>query len=172
MSERLRWEIDPKNLDQSMRELGDQVRRLAEAHRYSKVRISWKGKPVLPDIPLAAFVASEVASFWLVGPLRVLLVNLGVGSVLDVDLVNEADERTAAGKQLFADGEVEGAEAAYREALRMRPGDPSASYHLAVLLRVTGRKADAAQALESALSGGSDFAEKEKAEALLEKLRG
>lgn len=169
MSDRLRWELDPKDLERSLNELAARVQQLAEAHRYSKVRLTWKGKPVLPDIPLAAFVATEVASLWLAGPLRLLLVHLGVGSVLDVELVHDADERTAAGRQAFADGDVEAAEAAYRDALRMRPGDASASYHLGVLLRVAGRLDEAKEALDVALAG-KDFPERARAEALRARL--
>ena len=47
-------------------------------------------------------------------------------------------------------GEIAEAEEAYREALRMRPGDVSALYNLGVLLRVSGRKDEALECLEQA----------------------
>ncbi len=133
------FQLDPERIEESIAQLGDKLKRLVEDHRFSKVRLSRKGKPILPDIPLAAFVAGEAASLWLTGPLRLILVNLGIGSLIRVELVNESDERVATGRQHFMDGDLEEAEAAYREALRMKPSNPAAKYSLAVLLRITGR---------------------------------
>ena len=163
------FELDPERIEENLRDLGERVRRLVSDHRYSRVRLSWKGKPLLPDIPVALFLAGEVASFWWAGPLRVVLVNLGIGSIITVELVNESDERVTEGKELFMDGDVEGAEAAYREALRMKPGSASALYNLAVLLRVTGRLPEARGLLVEA-SGLGEHPDAEKARQLLEKL--
>jgi tetratricopeptide (TPR) repeat protein len=170
---RFKLKIDPESLEESFRDAGERIKRMAGDHRYSKVRLSWRGKPLGPDIPLGLFIAGQAASFWAAGPLRLLLMNLGVGSIIDVELVNEADEEVARGRELFMDGEVEEAEDAYREALRMRPGDFSASYNLAVLLRVQGKKEDSKALLEEALSDPPlDHPELEKAQALWEKLGG
>ncbi len=163
------FQLDPEQIDESLREIGERLKRLVEDHRYSKVRLSRKGKPLLPDIPLGAFIAGEAASFWLAGPLRLLLVNLGLGTLITVELVNESDERVAEGRQHFMDGELEEAEAIYREALRMKPSNPAAMYALAVVLRITGRL-DEARALlieASAVEGHPDAA---KAKTLLEKI--
>lgn len=163
------FQLNPEKIEESLGELGDKLRRLVEDHRFSKVRLSRKGKPLLPDIPLAMFVAGEAASLWLTGPLRLLLVNLGMGSLITVELVNESDERVADGRQHFMDGDLEEAEAAYREALRMKPSNPSAKYSLAVLLRITGR-VDEARALlieAAAIEGHPDA---KKADVLLDKI--
>jgi tetratricopeptide (TPR) repeat protein len=163
------FELDPERIEDAVRELTDKVRRLVQDHRYSRVRLSWKGKPLMPDIPVALFLAGEVASFWWAGPLRVLLVNLGVGSIITVELVNESDEKVAEGKELFMDGEVEAAEATYREALRMRPSSASALYNLAVLMRVSGRIDEARDLLVEA-SGLGEHPDALKAKELLAKL--
>ena len=131
------FQLDPERIDESLREIGERARKLVEDHRYSKVRLSRKGKPLLPDIPLGAFVAGEAASFWLAGPLRLLLVNLGLGTLITVELVNESDERVASGRQAFMDGDVEEAESLYREALRMKPsGHPDAAKAAALLDKI------------------------------------
>ena len=135
------------------------------------MRLKYKGQALLPDIPLAIFMAGELASFWWAGPLRVVLVNLGLGSILDVELINEADERTAEGRALFSEGEVEGAEKKYREALRMRAGDPDALLALGVLLRVTGRKDEAREALSRA-AATPNHAAAEKARTMLDRMGG
>ncbi|MCP4873340.1 MAG: tetratricopeptide repeat protein [Proteobacteria bacterium] len=163
------FQLDPEQIEDSLREIGERARRLVEDHRYSKVRLTRKGKPLLPDIPLGAFVAGEAASFWLAGPLRLLLVNLGLGTLIKVELVNESDEKVAEGQQAFMDGEVEEAEALYRDALRMKPSNPAAMFALAVVLRITGRLDEArALLLEAAAAEGHPDAE--KASALLDKI--
>lgn len=165
------FELDPERIEENLRDMGEKVRRLVQNHRYSRVRLSFKGKPLLPDIPVALFLAGEVASFWWAGPLRVLLLNLGIGSIITVELVNESDEKVAEGQQLFMDGDVEAAESTYREALRMKPGNPSALYNLAVLLRITGRVDEARPLLVEASALG-EHPDAVKAGELLAKIGG
>lgn len=165
-----RVDLDPENIEQALTDLVERVRKQVERHRYSKVRLSYKGRKVVEDLPIAVFLASEAASFWWLGPVRVLLVNLGLKSFLDVELVNEADEHIAAGNAHYLDGEVEEAEGCYRRALTLRPGDPSALYHLGVLLRVTGRRDEAIEALEEAASWGQ-HPDADKANQLLIKMK-
>lgn len=150
MADNFRWEIDPDAIDDSLRQLGDRLKRLFDQGRYTKVRFTYKGKPLLPDIPLAAIVAAEGVSLALAGPLRFLLVNLGMKSFIEVEFIHEASEKVREGQELFSAGEVDAAEAKYREALAMKAEDTSASYHLGVLLRVTGRRDEAIALLERA----------------------
>lgn len=146
-NDNFRWEIDPDAIDESLRQLGDRLKRLFDQGRYTRVRLSYKGKALLPDMPLAALVAAEGLSLALAGPLRFLLVNLGMKSFIDVEFIHEASERVREGQELYAAGEIEAAEAKYREALGMRPDDVSAAYNLGVLLRVTGRREEALELL-------------------------
>lgn len=172
MSERpdgFEFQLDPDRIEEGVREIGDKIRQAVQDHRYSKVRLTRKGKPLLPDIPLAAFLAGEAASLWLTGPLRLILVNLGLGTMITVTLVNESDEKLTEGREEFMDGEMEAAEAAYREALRMKPSNTGAMYSLAVLLRVTGRL-DEARALLLEASAAEGHPDAAKAVALLEKI--
>ncbi len=171
-SGRFKFELDPESIEESLKQLGERVRRLAGDHRYSKVRLLFRGKPLLPDIPLGIFIAGQAASFWWAGPVRVVLLNLGIGSIIEVELVNEADEKVAEGRAAFMEGEVEDAEEFYREALRMKPEDFAASYSLAVLLRVRGDKDGARELLEEVLYEPPEHhPDLEKAQALLEKLQ-
>ncbi len=149
-AERFSWEIDPDRIDDSLKQLRDRLKKLFDQGRYTKVRLSYKGKPLLPDLPLAALVAAEGVSLALAGPLRFLVVNLGVKSFIEVEFIHEASERVREGQELFATGEVDAAEAKYREALVMRTDDTAALYHLGVLLRVTGRRDEALEVLERA----------------------
>lgn len=168
--ESFRVEVDPERIDESVRNLTSKVREWVDQGRYTKVRISYKGKPLLGDIPLGVFLATEAITFWYAGLLRALVVNLGMRTFIDVELVHDADERVARGVELYMDGEIEAAEECYREALRMKPGDVAALYNLGVLLRVSGRRAEAIEVLEKAAAaeGHPDAA---RAKEILEKIQ-
>ncbi|MEZ4236304.1 MAG: tetratricopeptide repeat protein [Myxococcota bacterium] len=148
-----RFEIDPDRIEDTLRRLRDQLRETFVAGRYTKVRLSYRGKAIGPDIPLAVFLAGEGVAIWLLSPLAALLVNLGAKVVLDVDFVHEADELVQEGLALYLDGEIEAAEQKYREALDRRPDDPAALYNLGTLLRVSGRREEALVVLRKAAMG-------------------
>lgn len=169
--ESFKIEIDPERIDESVRAFGERMRQLVEQGRHYKVRLKYKGRTIAPDIPLPYFAAAEIAGFWYVGLLQVLVVNLGVKAFLEVEFVHEADELVAEGQKLYGEGEVEAAEAIYREALRIKPGDTSALYHLGVLLRVTGRKDDAVACFKKAAAAAEhpDGARAQEALGRLEK---
>ena len=138
-----RIEIDPERLDESIADLGEKIRGLYDQGRYTKVRLKYKGKQIGPDIPMGLVLAGEIATALWAGPLRLVVVNLGIKAIIDIELVHEASNKVREGLDYYADGEVELAEEKYREALRMKPGDIGALYNLGVVLRVTGRKDEA-----------------------------
>ncbi|MBM4392548.1 MAG: tetratricopeptide repeat protein [Deltaproteobacteria bacterium] len=148
--DRFNWEIDPKSIERSLNELRDRLKRVADQARYTKVRFLWKGKQLLPDVPMTTLLAAEGLALLLTGPLQFLIVNLGVKAFLEVQLVHESAERVAEGVDYFQRGEVDLAEARYREALQMNPEDTAGLYHLGILLRVTGRRDEAIDCLERA----------------------
>ncbi len=170
MHDRFRIEIDPGAIEESMRQLRDRALRAVDQGRYTKVRLKYKGKPVAPDIPLAALIAMEGASLLVTGPLQVLLLNLGVKAFIEVEFLHEASERVREGVELFTAGEADAAEAKYREALSMNAEDPSAWYNLGVLLRITGRRDEALAAFEAAAKS-STHADGVRAAEALEKMR-
>jgi tetratricopeptide (TPR) repeat protein len=158
MADESRWkgfqfEIDPERIEESLRALRKRMEGSFAAGRYTRVRLSFRGKQIGPDIPLAMFLAGEGLAFWLTGPLAALLVNLGAKAVLDVEFVHEADELVAEGLDAYLNGETALAERKYREALERRPDDPTALYNLGILLRVTGRDDEAAVVLRKAAMG-------------------
>lgn len=158
--ESFKIEIDPDKIDESVRSLTDRLAQLVEQGRHMKVRLKYKGRPLMKDIPLPVLAAAQVAGFWYAGIMQALVLNLGVNAFLEVEFIHEADGLVVEGQARFAEGEVEAAEALYREALRMKPGDAAAHYHLGVLCRVTGRREEAIANLEraAAVSGHADAA--------------
>lgn len=168
--DRFRWEFDPEQAQASLAALRERVRTLVDQGRYTKVRILYKGKSLLPDLPVATLLAAEGLTLPLAGPLWLLVMNLGVKAFLEVEFVHESDERVREGQALFGDGEVDGAEAKYREALRMKPDHVAAHYNLGVLLRVTGRREEALAAFDAAAKA-PDTDEGKKAAEALDKMR-
>ena len=168
--EGFRLEIDPNDVDKAMKDLRARVQATFQEGRYTKVRLSFKGRPIGPELPLAVFLAGEGAMFWLTGPIAALLVNLGAKAVLDVEFVHEADELDREGLDLYLGGEIEQAEAKYREALLKRPEDPSALYNLGTLLRVSGRKDEALAVLRKAAMGPEGHPDVARASEAVDKL--
>jgi tetratricopeptide (TPR) repeat protein len=164
-------EIDPAHIDESVQILTEKVRNLVGQGRYTKVRVKYKGKPLMPDIPMGVFLAAEAVTFWYSGLLRALVVNLGVRTLLEVELIHDADEKVAQGVQQFMDGDVDEAERCYRDALAIKPDDTSALVNLGILLRVTGRQAEAIDVLTQA-AADTQHPDSERARIALEKIQG
>ncbi|MEQ1501132.1 MAG: tetratricopeptide repeat protein [Myxococcota bacterium] len=166
------FEIDPERIEDTLTGLRNRLRESFVAGRYTKVRLSYRGKSIGPDIPLAVFLAGEGVAFWLLSPLAALLVNLGAKVMLDVEFVHEADELVQEGLALYLEGEIDGAERKYREALDKRADDPSALYNLGTLLRVSGRKEEALVALRKAAMGPEGHPDVKRAAEAVDKLAG
>jgi len=166
-----KFEVDPQEVEASLRALRDKLRESFAASRYTKVRLSYRGKQVGPDIPLAVFLAGEGAAFWLISPLGALLVNMGAKTVLDVEFIHDADELVREGMEAYLNGNVDGAEAKYRQALERRPDDPSALYNLGVLLKVSGRSDEALRVLRKAVMGPEDHPDVVRAAELIDQLQ-
>jgi tetratricopeptide (TPR) repeat protein len=165
-----KFEIDPDGIEETLRKLRDRLQESFVTGRYTKVRLSYRGRVMGPDIPLAVFLAGEGVAFWLLSPLAALLVNLGAKAILDVEFVHEADELVQEGLALYLEGEIEGAERKYREALDRRPDDPAALYNLGTLLRVTGRADEALAVLRKAAMGAEGHPDVKRAAEAVEKL--
>jgi tetratricopeptide (TPR) repeat protein len=144
------FEIDPKRVEESLRKLRGEVVHWANKGRYTRVRFKFRGKQLLPDIPIAAIVAAEGLTFYWGGILRALIFNVAGGSLLQVELVNDADKRIQAGKEALLSGDVDEALALFREALAMDRDNASAHLNLGVALKLQGDKPGALAAFERA----------------------
>jgi tetratricopeptide (TPR) repeat protein len=146
----LPFEIDPKRVEESLRKLQDEVVHWANKGRYTKVRFKFRGKQLLPDLPLAAVVAAEGLTFYWGGILRALIANVVGGSVIQVELVNDADKRVQAGREALLSGDVDQALALFREALSMDRDNAPAHLNVGVALKLKGDRAGALAAFEKA----------------------
>ena len=146
----LPFEIDPKRVEESLRKLQEEVVHWANKGRYTKVRFKFRGKQLLPDLPLAAVVAAEGLTFYWGGILRALVANMVGGSVFQVELINDADKRVQAGREALLSGDVEQALTLFREALAMDRDNAAAHLNVGVALKLQGDREGALAAFEKA----------------------
>lgn len=165
-----RLEIDPEKVEDAIRSVRTRIEESVVAGRFTKVRLSYRGQRLGPDIPLGVFLAAEGAAFWLLSPLAALLANLGAKAILDVEFIHEADELVQEGLAAYLEGELEAAETKYRQALDKRADDPSALYNLGTLLRVTDRKEEAVTVLRKAAMGPEGHPDVRRAAEALERV--
>jgi tetratricopeptide (TPR) repeat protein len=143
-------DLQPGRIEEALKKVTETLRHWANTGRYTKVRFKFRGKPLLPDLPLAAVVAAEGLTFYWTGILRALLVNVAGRSVLDVELVNDAEHHVQKGKEELLAGEVDRAIAEFRYAIAKQRDNASAHLNLGVALKLKGDKAGAKAALEKA----------------------
>src|SRR5215470_9855461 len=165
-------DVQPGRIDEALRKVTDTLRQWANAGRYTKVRFKFRGKPLLPDLPLAAVVAAEGLTFYWTGILRALLVNVAGRSVLDVELVNDSEGHVQKGKEELLSGEVDRAIAEFRIALAKQHDNPRAHLNLGIAFKLKGDRAAARAALEKARSFDVDGPVGKEAERLLQGLEG
>lgn len=146
----LPFEIDSQKIEQSLNKLKEQVVTLAKKGRYTKVRFKFRGKQLLPDIPLAAVVAVEGATFYWAGVLRALVFTLAGRTLIDVELVNDSEKRLAKGKEALLSGDLEEALKAFREAVDMDDENPNTHLNLGIALKLKGDHPAAREALSRA----------------------
>jgi len=168
----LPFEVDPKKLEESLNKLKDQVVKLAKKGRYTKVRFKFRGKQLLPDLPLAAVAAFEGVTFYWAGLLRLLVFNLAGRTVLEVELVNDSEKKIQKGKEALLSGELDAALAAFQEALDMDPDNAHAHLNIGVAQKLKGNREAATVSLEKAKSLDPKGPTGAEAERLLTGLKG
>ncbi|MGF1509126.1 MAG: hypothetical protein ACFB9M_06440 [Myxococcota bacterium] len=126
------------------------ARRWVDRGRYRKVRISRKGKPVLPDIPVAAVAAAEAASLYSAGLARVLAAHVGARFLFDIEIVNEADRFYKTGVERFLEGDWERAEEALLRGVQIDDTHAPSYLQLGVLYRLMNASEKARDVLERA----------------------
>lgn len=166
-----RVEVDPNDVEKTLGNIREKIEQLAQDGAYTKVRIRYKGKQIIPDMPIGVFLAAEAAGFIVLGPLRAVLLTLGANMFLEIELIHRSTERVQEGVAYYEQGDVELAEKCFLEALELRPTDPHAHYHLGVLYRVQAKYELAKQHLEQVVSMNHSTLS-EKAQDVLDRMNG
>ena len=144
------FEIDPKRVEEGLRKLREELVHWANKGRYTKVRFKFRGKQLLPDLPIAAVAAAEGLTFYWGGILRALVFTVAGGSLLQVELVNDADKQVQAGKEALLAGDLDEALALFQQALVMDRDNTGAHLNIGVALKLRGDKAAALASFERA----------------------
>ena len=163
-------DVQPGRIEEALKKVTETLRHWANTGRYTKVRFKFRGKPLLPDLPLAAVVAAEGLTFYWTGILRALLVNVAGRSVLDVELVNDSEQHVQKGKEELLTGEIDRAISEFRIAIAKQRDNASAHLNLGVALKLKGDKAGAKAALEKARGLDPEGAMGKEAERVLQGL--
>jgi tetratricopeptide (TPR) repeat protein len=145
-------EVDPSRIEATLSKLKEQLVAWANKGRYTKVRFKFRGKQLLPDLPLAAVLAAEGLTFYWGGILRALIVNVAGKTVLDVELVNDSEKQVQLGKEALLGGEVDQAIELFREAVSMDGRNPKVHLNLGIALKLKGDVAGARASLQRAHS--------------------
>ena len=138
--DQFRVDLDPDQIDQSIRDLQEKIKQVALDGRYTKIRILFKGEPLMPDIPIGFIAMAEMTGLEIWAPVRRLVKGLNANAFIEIQIIHESSEKVEEGKQHYSNGDVELAEKAYLEALKIRPTDMEAHFRLGVLYRVQGKK--------------------------------
>lgn len=143
-------EIDPQQVEETLRKIRGELVHWANKGRYTRVRFKFRGKQLLPDIPLAAVVAAEGLSFYWAGLLRALVMTVAGGALIDVELVNDSDKRVQEGKEALLSGDLDRALALFQQAVEMQRDNAGAHLNIGVALKLKGDRRGARSALEHA----------------------
>jgi tetratricopeptide (TPR) repeat protein len=146
----LPFEIDPARIDETMEKLKTQLVDWANKGRYTKVRFKFRGKQLLPDLPLAAVAAVEGVTFYWGGILRALVFNLAGKTVLDIELINDSEKKLQEGKEQLLAGELNAALRLFNEALAMERTNPKVHLNLGAAYKLKGDLAAARKAFSTA----------------------
>jgi tetratricopeptide (TPR) repeat protein len=158
-------------VEETLEKIRSEVVRWANKGRHTKVRLKFRGRRILPDIPLVALVAAEGLSFYWAGLLRALAVNVAGGALIDVELVNDSEKVIAQGREALLAGDVEKALEHFRQATEMDGDRPEAWLNLGIASKLRGDVAAAREALEKARVLGANGPAAAEAERVLKTLQ-
>ncbi len=103
-----------------------------------KVRLKYKGKAILPDIPLSYFMAVQVATFFLTGVVRALAFNLGTRIFFEIEMINDAEEGLKRAKDLYLDGDLDEAIEMLHQVLKLDKNSAEAYLYLGIVSKIKG----------------------------------
>ena len=133
-----------------MKQAVEQVQYWYKQGIINKVRLKYKGKAILPDIPLSYFMLVQVATFFLTGVVRALAFNIGAKVFFEVEMVNDAEELLKKARDLYLDGELDEAIHLLEEVIRMDGRYSEAYLYLGIINKIRGDREAAAKYFQKA----------------------
>ncbi|HJZ13823.1 MAG TPA: hypothetical protein VJ521_16835 [Acidobacteriota bacterium] len=129
-------EINTNQIEESIKQVVEKVQYWYNQGMIHKVRLKYKGKAILPDIPLSYFMLVQVATFFLTGVVRALALNLGTRVFFEVEMINDAEEMLKRGRDLYLDGELDEAFSMFEEVIKMDKNYAEAFLYLGIIQRI------------------------------------
>ncbi len=133
---KVRFEINTDRIEESVRQI---VKRVSYWYRQGvirKVRLKYKGKAILPDIPLSYFLLVQAATFFLAGIVRALAITVGARVFFEVEIVNDAEQQLKRAKELYLDGELDEAIETLEEVILLDEDCAEAYLYLGIIHKV------------------------------------
>jgi tetratricopeptide (TPR) repeat protein len=138
-------EINTNKIDESIRQAVERVQYWYKQGIINKVRLKYKGKAILPDIPLSYFMLVQVATFFLTGVVRALAINLGAKVFFEVEMINDAEELLKKARDLYLDGELDEAVRLLEEVIRLDDRYSEAFLYLGIINKIRGDRSAASK---------------------------
>jgi tetratricopeptide (TPR) repeat protein len=138
-------EINTNKIDESIKQAVERVQYWYKQGIINKVRLKYKGKAILPDIPLSYFMLVQVATFFLTGVVRALAINLGAKVFFEVEMINDAEELLKKARDLYLDGELDEAVRLLEEVIRMDDRYSEAFLYLGIINKIRGDRSAASK---------------------------
>jgi tetratricopeptide (TPR) repeat protein len=138
-------EINTNRAEESIRQAVERVQYWYKQGIINKVRLKYKGKAILPDIPLSYFMLVQVATFFLTGVVRALAINLGAKVFFEVEMVNDAEEMLKKARDLYLDGELDEALRLLQEVIELDGRYSEAFLYMGIISKIKGDRAAASK---------------------------
>ena len=144
--------VTPAELQHKDPSFVEKVQQIVRKGQVNKVRIKYGEKVLLPTVPLSVFLAAEALTFFGAGLVRALIANVGIGTLLDVEFINDAEEHYNEGVRHYQAGDLEEAVGEYRQAVAIDPNYAEAYLNLGVIYKIRGDFEGAQGYFEKAMS--------------------
>jgi tetratricopeptide (TPR) repeat protein len=148
--QKVKLEINTDRLEESVRMAVEKVQYWYRQGMIRKIRLKYKGKAVLPDIPLSYFMLVQVATFFLTGVVRALAISLGARVFFEVEMVNDAEELFRKARDLYLDGDLDEAVQLLQDAITLDKNFAEAYLYLGIIHKIRKEPAMAARFFQQA----------------------
>jgi tetratricopeptide (TPR) repeat protein len=144
--------VTPAELQHRDQSFVEKVQGIIRKGQVNKVRIKYGDKTLLPAVPLSLFLAAEALTLVGAGLVRALVANVGIGTLLDVEFINDAEEHYNEGVRHYQSGDLEEAIGEYRQAVSIDSNYSEAYLNLGVIFKIQGDVDGARSYFEKALA--------------------
>lgn len=138
-------EINTNKVEESIKQAVERVQYWYKQGIINKVRLKYKGKAILPDIPLSYFMLVQVATFFLTGVVRALAFNIGAKVFFEVEMINDAQELLKKARDLYLDGDLDEAIRLLEEVISMDDRYSEAFLYMGIINKIKGDRVAASK---------------------------